>query len=59
MLKLLAKSYATFLFCLCDHDGSLTRAANQLHISQPAFSYANAQFESDLQVKLFDRKAND
>ncbi|WP_369525166.1 helix-turn-helix domain-containing protein [Ileibacterium valens] len=47
------------MFCLCDQDGSLTRAANQLHISQPAFSYANAQFESDLQVKLFDRKAND
>lgn len=35
--------------------GNLTKAAQQLHITQPSVSYAIKQLESRLEVKLFDR----
>lgn len=35
--------------------GNLTKAAQQLHITQPSVSYAIKQLESRLDVKLFDR----
>ncbi len=38
--------------------GSLTRAAEQLHISQPAMSAMLRRFEEELQVELFERTPN-
>lgn len=35
--------------------GNLTKAAQELHITQPSVSYAIKQLESTLAVKLFDR----
>ncbi len=38
--------------------GSLTKAARQLHVSQPAMSAMLKKFEQELQVTLFDRSPN-
>lgn len=38
--------------------GSLTRAAEMLHISQPAMSSMLKKFEEELNVELFDRSPN-
>lgn len=38
--------------------GSLTKAAEQLHISQPAMSAMLKKIETELNVELFDRSAN-
>lgn len=38
--------------------GSLTKAAEQLHISQPAMSAVLKKIEAELHVELFDRSAN-
>lgn len=35
--------------------GNLTKAAQELHITQPSVSYAIKQLEAQLEVKLFDR----
>lgn len=35
--------------------GNLTKAAQELHITQPSVSYAIKQLETQLEVKLFDR----
>ena len=39
-------------------SGSLTRAAERLHVSQPAMSAALKKFETELGARLFDREAN-
>lgn len=38
--------------------GSITRAAREMYISQPALSTTIARLESDLGVQLFKRTAN-
>ena len=37
------------------HEGSITKAADVLHITQPTLSRQLAQMEADMDVKLFDR----
>lgn len=37
--------------------GNLTKAASELHVTQPSVSYAIKQLEAGLQVKLFDRQS--
>ena len=38
-------------------EGQITRAAHKLHVTQPALSYAIAQLERRLGVKLLERHA--
>lgn len=45
-------------FKVIAETGSLTRAAEQLHISQPAVSAMLKKFENELGVELFDRSPN-
>lgn len=45
--------YRIFLYTA--KSGNLTRAAQELHITQPSVSYAIKQLEDGLGVKLFDR----
>lgn len=45
-------------FKLIAETGSLTRAAEQLHISQPAMSAMLKKLEGELHAELFDRSAN-
>ena len=42
-------------FQMIAETGSLTRAAQQLHISQPAMSAMLKKLEEELEVELFDR----
>lgn len=43
---------------VCREDGSITRAANRLHISQPTVSVAIQEMEAHYGGKLFDRLSN-
>ena len=45
-------------FRVIAETGSLTRAAERLHVSQPAMSAALKKFEAELGAQLFDREAN-
>ena len=45
-------------FKVIAETGSLTKAAEQLHISQPAMSAMLKKFEGELHVELFDRSPN-
>ena len=45
-------------FQIIAETGSLTRAAEQLHISQPAMSAMLKKLEEELGVELFDRTPN-
>lgn len=45
-------------FKIIAETGSLTKAAEQLHISQPAMSTMLKKFEDELNVELFDRSPN-
>jgi DNA-binding transcriptional LysR family regulator len=42
-------------FVTTAEEGQITRAAEKLHIAQPALSYAIAQLESDLGLELLER----
>lgn len=46
------------LFHTIASEGSLTKAAKKLYISQPGVSSQLKKFESELDVKLFDKKGN-
>ena len=50
--------YALEAFKVIAETGSLTRAAERLHVSQPAMSAALKKFEAELGAPLFDREAN-
>lgn len=43
---------------VCREEGSITRAANRLHISQPTVSVAIQEMEAHYGSKLFDRLSN-
>ncbi len=43
---------------VCREDGSITRAAKHLHISQPTVSVAIQEMEAHYGMKLFDRLSN-
>ncbi len=43
------------IFLHTARSGNLTKAAAELHITQPSVSYAIKQLEEGLQIKLFDR----
>ena len=45
-------------FKVIAETGSLTKAAGQLHITQPAMSVMLKKFEEELNVELFDRSPN-
>lgn len=45
-------------FKMIAESGSLTKAANELHISQPAMSAMLKKLEEELNVELFDRTPN-
>lgn len=45
----------TYLLAVRD-AGSFTRAANSLHVAQPAISMAIAKLEQQLELRLFDRQ---
>lgn len=45
-------------FAMIARYNSLTKAAEQLHVSQPALSAALKKFEEELGMPLFDRTAN-
>lgn len=45
-------------FKIIAETGSLTKAAEILHVSQPAMSAMLKKFEEELQVELFDRSPN-
>ncbi|QHW32037.1 LysR family transcriptional regulator [Paenibacillus rhizovicinus] len=51
--KLHLEWYRIFLHTA--HAGNLTKAAQELHVTQPSVSYAIKQLEEGLGVKLFDR----
>ncbi len=44
-------------FVTVAQEGQITRAAAKLHIAQPALSHAISQLESELGVKLLERRA--
>ena len=43
-------------FKVIAETGSLTKAAETLHVSQPAMSAMLKKFEEELNVELFDRR---
>ena len=45
-------------FKIIAESGSLTKAAQQLHITQPAMSAMLKKLEEELGVELFDRSPN-
>lgn len=45
------------LLCIAKH-GNLSRAAQELHLFQPALSRSMQRLESELQMELFDRQKN-
>lgn len=45
-------------FKVIAETGSLTKAAEELHVSQPAMSAMLKKFEEELKVELFDRSPN-
>ena len=49
--------YALEAFKVIAETGSLTRAAERLHVSQPAMSAALKKFEAELGAPLFDHEA--
>lgn len=45
-------------FIAVAHDGSITRAANRLYVSQPAISKSISTLEKELDLALFSRREN-
>lgn len=45
------------LLCVAKH-GNLSKAAEELHLSQPALSRSMQRLESELQMELFERSKN-
>lgn len=45
-------------FIAVAHDGSITRAANRLYVSQPAISKSISALEKELDLTLFSRRDN-
>lgn len=43
-----------YFICVAEHE-SMSKAALDLHVSQPALSKSIAKLESELKVSLFDR----